>query len=417
MKKITIAVAGCGARGLNTYASCQARFPEWMQIVAAADNRPERIAIMKRQYGLTDDQCYPNAETMLMQPKLADAMFICTGDRMHYAQTMSALNKGYHILLEKPIAPTEQECRDIEKLAEEKHLHVVVCHVLRYTVFYQKLKELLDQRVIGDIISIQAIEKVGYWHQAHSFVRGNWRNAQESTPMILQKCCHDMDILLWLTGKHCKSVSSYGSLSYFKQDNAPLGAPLRCTEPCPAADTCPYNSVRFYLDMVKQGNHGWPVNVLQHEPTENNIMESLKNGPYGRCVFHCDNNVVDHQVVNLLLEDGATINFTMCGFTAEGGRELRIMGNQGEIFGDVHQKKIIVMPFGGKTKEIDVSLLTDDFSGHEGGDARMIEDFLKLLNGENVSSAVTSIGASVESHCVALAAEYSRVNGGEMVVL
>lgn len=417
MKKITIAIAGCGARGLNTYASCQNRFPEWMQIVAAADNRPERLAVMKKQFSLTDEQCYATAESMLEQPKLADAMFICTGDRMHYEQTISALNKGYHILLEKPIAPTEQECTDIEKLACEKNLHVVVCHVLRYTVFYRKLKELLEQKVIGDIVSVQAIEKVGYWHQAHSFVRGNWRNAEESTPMILQKSCHDMDILLWLTGRHCKSVSSYGSLTLFNEAHAPQGAPLRCTDSCPAADTCPYNAVRFYLDKVRRGEHGWPVNVLQHEPTEENIMQSLKSGPYGRCVYHCDNNVVDHQVVNLLLEDGVTVSFTMCAFTADGGRELRIMGTMGEIIGDVHQKKITVMPFGTEPVEIDVRQLTDDFSGHEGGDARMIEDFLNLLNGESVSNSITTISRSVESHLVALAAERSRLNNGQPVIL
>lgn len=417
MKRITIAIAGCGSRGLNTYATCQEKFPERMQIVAAADSKPERLAIMKKQFGLTDGQCYPSAEAMLAQPKLADAMFICTGDRMHYAQTMAALEKGYHVLLEKPIAPTGEECRDIERLAGEKRLQVVVCHVLRYTIFYQKLKELLDRRVIGDVVSVQAIEKVAYWHQAHSFVRGNWRSAQESTPMILQKCCHDMDILLWLTGKRCVGVSSYGSLTLFREENAPAGAPMRCTEPCPAADTCPYNAVRFYLDRVKRGDCGWPVDVLQHEPTEENILQSLKTGPYGRCVYRCDNDVVDHQVVNLLLEGGTTVSFTMCAFTADGGREMRIMGTMGEILGDVHAKRIVVRPFGGEEQVIDVGQLTDDFSGHEGGDARMIEDFLRLLGGETVSGSVTTIGRSVESHLVALAAERSRLHGGEAVTL
>ena len=417
MKKITIAIAGCGARGMNTYAACQARFPEWMQIVAAADIRPEQLNMMKKRFGLTDEQCYPSAEAMLAQPKLADALFICTWDRAHYTQTMAALNKGYHILLEKPISPTWQECKDIERLANKKKRQVVVCHVLRYTVFYQKLKELLAQKIIGDVVSIQAIERVCYWHQAHSFVRGNWRNSEESTPMILQKCCHDMDILLWLTGKHCESVSSYGTLTLFKKENAPSGAPLRCTDDCPAADTCPYNAVHFYLGRMKQGDYGWPVNVLQNEPTEENILQSLKTGPYGRCVYHCDNNVVDHQVVNLLLEGGATVNFTMCAFTADGGRELRIMGTMGEIVGNVSEKRISVRPFMREAIEIDVNQLTDDFSGHEGGDARMIQDFLRLLSGEKTSNSITTIDRSVESHLVALAAEQSRVHRGAPVAL
>jgi predicted dehydrogenase len=417
MKKITIAIAGCGSRGLDTYASCQDKFPDLMQIVAAADNRPERLEVMKKRFGLSDEQCYSDAESMLEEPKLADAMFISTHDRMHYPQAMAALNKGYHLLLEKPIAVTEQECIDIAKLAEAKKLHVVVCHVLRYTVFYQKLKELLNQKIVGDIVSIQAIEKVGYWHQAHSYVRGNWRNSAESSPMILAKCSHDMDILLWLTGKNCQSVSSYGNLMVFKKENAPAGAPLRCTEPCPAADTCPYNAVKYYMDIVKKGNVGWPVNVLHHAPTEETIMESLKTGPYGRCVYHCDNDVVDHQVVNLLLEGGTTVSFTMCAFTVDCAREIRIMGTMGEIFGDFRSNTISVMPFGKDTYDIDISQLTSDFSGHGGGDARMVEEFLRLLNGEPVSESITTIDHSIESHLVALAAERSRLNNGESLIL
>ena len=169
--------------------------------------------------------------------------------------------------------------------------------------------------------------------------------------------------------------------------------------------------------MVNKGENGWPVNVLHSEPTEENIMKSLKIGPYGRCVYYCDNDVVDHQIVNLILEGGATINFTMCGFTASGGRELRIMGTMGEIYGNIHNKNITVMPFGKDTIEIDISKLTDDFSGHEGGDARMIEEFLRLLNGEPVSESITTINRSVESHLVALAAERSRLNNEESVML
>ena len=235
--------------------------------------------------------------------------------------------------------------------------------------------------------------------------------------MILQKCCHDMDILLWLTGRHCESVSSYGTLTLFKKENAPSGAPLRCTDACPAADTCPYNAVHCYLDRMKQGDYGWPVNVLQNEPTVENILQSLKTGPYGRCVYHCDNNVVDHQVVNLLLEGGATVNFTMCAFTADGGRELRIMGTMGEIVGNVSEKRISVRPFMREAIEIDVNQLTDDFSGHEGGDARMIQDFLRLLSGEKTSNSITTIDRSVESHLVALAAEQSRLHRGAPVAL
>ena len=415
MKQITVAIAGCGSRGQDTYAECQKRFPDRMKIVAAADIRPEKLEQMKAKYGLTDDQCYASAEEMLSKGRLADVMFICTPDQMHYSEAMEALKLDYHLLLEKPISPTEKECQDIEKLALERDRQVVVCHVLRYTVFYQKLKELIESGVIGEVVNIQANEQVGYWHQAHSFVRGNWRNASLSTPMILQKCCHDMDILLWLAGKHCKRVSSFGSLRHFKAEFAPEGAPARCTDGCPAAQTCPYNAVTYYMGRVEKGLLDWPLNVVTTDPTAENVMKALQTGPYGRCVYHCDNDVVDHQVVNLELEDGATVNFTMCAFTAQGNRQVRVMGTMGEIYGDVNAKSIKVMPFGQEAEEIDVAKLTSDFSGHGGGDARLVEDFLNLVSGEKVGgSALTNIVASVESHRVALAAERSRLNGGQV---
>lgn len=418
MRPITVAIAGCGSRGLDTYARCRERFPEKMEIVAAADIRPERLDMMCAAHGLSAAQCYDSAEAMLGQPKLADAMLICTPDRLHYGEAMAALQKGYHLLLEKPIAPAAQECSDIERLADERGLTVAVCHVLRYTAFYQKLKALLDEGAVGELVSVQATEKVCYWHQAHSFVRGNWRNAGLSTPMILQKCCHDMDILLWLTGRHCRKVQSFGSLRHFTRENAPEGAPERCTDGCPAAETCPYNAVKFYLGRIEKGDLDWPVNVVADQPGRESVMHALETGPYGRCVYRCDNDVVDHQVVNLELEGGLTVNFTMCAFTKQGGRWLRLMGTHGEIEADMKKNRIWVRPFVGEETEIDVTKLTDDLSGHSGGDAKLLEDFLDTVAGEKtVGLAFTSVSRSVESHLVALAAEESRLNGGRTIEL
>ena len=413
MKPITVAIAGCGSRGQDTYAACQERFSDKMKIVAAADIRPEKLMQMKERVGLSDDQLYASAEEMLKAGHLADVMIIATPDRMHYQEAMDALKLDYHLLLEKPISPSAKECMDIEKLATERGREVVVCHVLRYTVFYQKLKELIDSGVAGEVMSIQAIERVAYWHQAHSFVRGNWRNAGLSTPMILQKCCHDMDILLWLAGRRCLRVSSFGSLSHFTMDHAPEGSAERCVN-CPV-ENCAYNAVDFYIGKVREGSLDWPVNVLTTDPTEENVMNALKTGPYGRCVYRCDNDVVDHQVVNLELEGGATINFTMCAFTKACARQIRIMGTGAEIIGDMEKNTIEVLPFTGESQLIDVTTLTSDFSGHGGGDARMLEDLLDLISGEGKGTALTSISRSVESHLAALAAEESRLNGGRVV--
>ena len=418
MKTLTIAVAGCGSRGLDTYSRCQHRFADRMRIVAAADIRKERLEMMQDEFNVPESMCFASAEEMLAQDKLADIMIIATPDRCHYHQAMAALRKGYHLLLEKPIALSEQECIDIEKLALEKNLHVVVCHVLRHTVFYQKLKKALEEVASGDVLSVHAIERVCYWHQAHSFVRGNWRNSIESSPMILQKCCHDMDILLWLVGKNCLRVSSFGSLSHYTATHAPDGAPARCTDGCPVGDSCPYNAVSYYGGLLKRGKTGWPVNVVCSHPTEENLMNALRHGPYGRCVYRCDNDVVDHQVVNLELEGGATVNFTMCAFTAHGGREIRLMGTKGEIVGNMETNIIRIMPFGGEETEIDVNKLTQDLSGHGGGDARMLDEFLHLVaSGAPAGSALTGISHSVQSHRVAFAAEASRLQHGAVITL
>ena len=416
MKPITVAIAGCGSRGLDTYAACQARFPGKMQIVAAADIRPEKLEQMKQLHGLSDDQCYASAEEMFAKGRLADVLCVCTQDRQHYAHAMAALKLDYHLLLEKPVSVTAEHCKDIEQLANERGRHVIVCHVLRYTVFYQTLKDLLDDGAVGEIVSVQANERVGFWHQAHSYVRGNWAVEEKSAPMLLAKCCHDMDIILWLTGKHCLRVSSFGSLRHFKPEFAPKGAAARCTDGCPAADTCPYNAERFYMGMIREGKTGWPINILTTQHDEEGVMQALKNGPYGRCVYSCGNDVVDHQVINLELEDGVTVSFSMCGFTKHNEREIRIMGTHGEIHGDLETKTIRVMPFVGEEYTIDVTKLTTDFSGHGGGDARMLEEFIDLLQGTSQGSkSLTSISRSVESHLVALAGERSRKNGGAVV--
>ena len=416
-RPLTVAVAGCGSRGLKTYAKILSGMSDKAVIVAAADLDPEKLAAMRELTGIPESACYASAEEMLDRPRLADVMLICTWDRCHYAHARAALLKGYDLLLEKPIAPSERECVELRDLALERGRRVVVCHVLRYTVFYQKIRQLIMDGVIGDVISVQALEQVCYWHQAHSFVRGNWRSKEESSAMILQKCCHDTDILLWLTGKHCRRVSSFGTLSFFREENAPEGSGGRCLD-CAAAEKCEYNAVKFYLDRFRQGGDAWPQNVVALRPTEEKLLEALRTGPYGRCVFRCDNDVVDHQTLIMELEDGSTVDLTMTAFTAHGGRILRAGGTRGEIYGDMKANIIRVMRYGQEDEVIDVRALADDFSGHGGGDAGLIREFVSFMRGEKeMSGTLTSIERSVESHLAALAAERSRLSGGQPVEL
>ena len=415
-KLLTVAVAGCGSRGWDTYSKILMDMPDRVRIVACADLNPTKLIGMQQLCGLTPEQCYSSAEEMLAQPKLADLMLICTPDNCHYAHAKAALLKDYHLLLEKPIAPRAEECLELAELAESRGLHVAVCHVLRYTPFYQEVKRLIDSGAVGDVITVQGIEQVCHWHQAHSYVRGNWRREDESSCMLLAKCCHDMDILLWLLGKKCKKVSSFGSLKHFKADQAPEGATERCLD-CPVED-CPYNAQKFYITRYHQRNDAWPHNVVAYQPTEEKILAALKDGPYGRGVYHCDNDVVDHQVVMMEMEDGASISYTMTAFTAEGGRHIHVMGTKGEIRGDMDNMYIRYSPFGKAPVDIDVRKLATDFSGHGGGDGRLVMEYIRFLRGEcGMTHTMTAIGRSVESHLVALAAEESRKNGGVPVTL
>jgi len=421
-KRLKVALAGLGSRGKDTYAQTAKLFPEKMEIVAIADIDPAKVENVAKEYHVSNEMCFASAEELIAQDKLADVMFITTQDRQHVGQAIPALRKGYDLLLEKPISPDLDECREIVKVANECNRKVIVCHVLRYTPIYSKLKEVIDSGVAGDIVSVMSIENVGWWHQAHSFVRGNWRDSNTTSPMILQKCCHDMDLLLWLTGKTCKSVSSFGNTYLFKEEKAPEGAAHRCLDGCKVKDNCPFDAERIYLYNkkigVKNGYTQWPLDVLALHPTEESIAEAIKGGPYGRCVYHCDNNVVDHQVVNLSMTDGSTISHTMCAFTATGSRYAKFMGTRGEIVADMTDNTIKITEFGKETETIDITEFATDLSGHGGGDNRMVEEFLDMiLEGAEPNNRTTSVDQSVESHYCALAAEQSRLEGGRVILL
>lgn len=421
-KQLTVALAGLGSRGKDTYAKAANVFPDKMKIVAIADIDPEKVDEVSKLYNVPADACFSSAEEMIAQDKLADVMFITTQDRQHVKQAIPAMEKGYHLLLEKPISPVLEECKEIVEAAKKYNRIVVVCHVLRYTPFYTKLKSVIDEDSIGDVVSIMAIENVGFYHQAHSFVRGNWANSETTSPMILQKCCHDMDLYLWLSGKTCETVSSFGDTYLFKKEKAPEGSAMRCLSGCKIRETCPFDAEKIYMDNpkigIRNGHTTWPIDVLALHPSEETIMQAIEEGPYGRCVYQCDNNVVDHQIVNLNMTDHTTISLTMCGLTSTNSRYCKIMGTKGEIIADMGENTITIMPFGKDETVIDVSLLADDFSGHGGGDIRLVEEFLDVVSGEKTpSDKITSLSHSMESHYVALAAEASRLQEGATIDL
>lgn len=417
-KKMTVAILGLGSRGLQVYGEIVKNYGSIMEVTAVADLLPERLANAKKLFNLNEDACFSDADELLSREQLADAVFICTQYRDHVPQAKKALKKGYHILLEKPVSPSVRECTELLNEAKKYDRKVCVCHVLRYTPFYSTLKKMLAQGDIGKIINIQAREDVGFFHQAHSFVRGNWRNSEETSPMILAKCCHDMDLLVWLSDSSCRQVSSFGNLTWFKEENAPKGAARRCLDGCPVKDTCPYDAEKIYISNPDTGvryKNGWPANTFAVPPTEENVRKELKAGPYGRCVYYCDNNVVDHQVVNLQMANDITVTFSMCAFSAKCSRMIKVMGTLGEIEGSIDENKIYYTPFGQETQVIDLTSFTDDFSGHGGGDVRMVKQFADYVMTGKRTDSITDLDISLESHLIALAAEESRKMQGKSI--
>lgn len=395
---------GAGSRG-TIYANWA--HSHGHKIVAVAEIRPDRLAEAGTRLEVPEAMLFTDAKQLFSLGKVADAAIIATMDRDHYGHVMAALDCGYDILLEKPISPDPRECIAIEEAANRLGRKVTVCHVLRYTNFFTEIKNILDSGELGKIVAIQHAENIGNFHMAHSFVRGNWRNDKLSSPIIMQKSCHDLDILLWLTGAHCKKVAAFGSLSYFKEENAPAGSTDRCLT-CPVAESCRFDAQKAYLP----GLGGWPTDVVCLEQTEEALMEALKEGPYGRCVYRCDNNVCDHMSIILEFDNDVTATFSLTAQTSACHRTLHIMCEDGEIVADDGQKQIIVthhVSSQSETFQQRVINVRTNGSGHGGGDAGIMEDFTKSLSGHGESRS--SISRSVESHLMACAIEESRLTG------
>ncbi len=405
MKKITAVLIGAGQRGANAYAEYALRYPQELQIVAVAEPDADKTENFREKHGIPKNRCFSSWDGLLKEDRLADAALICTQDSMHFEPTLKALEKGYHVLLEKPMAVRPEHCIAMSEYAEKCNRIFSICHVLRFTSFFSTIKELLDMGRIGKLISIQHNENVGFWHQAHSYVRGNWRSSADSSPMILAKSCHDMDILLWLADADCVQLSSFGSLTHFKSENAPEGAPERCLDGCPARDECIYHAAKQYLTE----DTSWPTSVISVDTSMEARKKALAEGPYGRCVYRCDNDVVDHQVVNMEFANEVTAAFTMCAFTNNNDRTIKLMGSKGEIRGSIDKYEIEVTDFYTQRRDVICLNSMSGKSGHHGGDEGLIRDFVRLVQREGVDEGLTSANISVQSHLMAFAAEKSRL--------
>ncbi|MCP4756239.1 MAG: Gfo/Idh/MocA family oxidoreductase [Proteobacteria bacterium] len=435
----TAILIGAGNRG-TTYASFASKNPERLAIVGVAEPVAERREKTVARHGITADRAFDTWEDILERPLMADGAIIATQDSMHVEPAVKALEKGYHVLLEKPMALTRDECRRMVDTANRTGMTLNVCHVLRYTEFFAAIKSIIEQGLIGDVITIYHAENVAYYHMAHSYVRGNWHRSDRTSPMILAKCCHDLDLMVWFAGSRPKHIGSMGGLHHFTRKNAPAGAPPRCTDGCPVANDCQYHAVDTYL----HGKHMklglaktetgflstaakfmlrfpglsksipglskyatwrlWPTDTITLDTSEEGIMKALREGPYGRCVYACDNDQVDHQETLVEFENGSTAVLKMHGHAEQEGRTLRIDGSLGTLRGksggggrlEVHIHR---------TGEKIVYPVKTDLIGHAEGDAEIMENFVGVLKGEK---GLTTADDSLLSHLMAFAAHEAR---------
>ncbi|MCF0117500.1 MAG: Gfo/Idh/MocA family oxidoreductase [Bacilli bacterium] len=406
METKSLVVFGLGARG-NIYASYAKTYPDKYKLVAIIENDSKRIKLGKELY--PDVPLFSDYHDFLDKHIKADLVAVATQDESHLEHATAMMNAGYDLLLEKPIANNKKDCLKIYKTSLKTNRKVFVCHVLRYTPFYSTVKHIIDEGKLGDIITINASENVGYFHQAHSFVRGPWRNKAMSSPMILAKCCHDMDIIRYLMGEKCLSINSYGSLSYFKKENAPKDSADYCSK-CPHKD-CIYNAQKLYTSDFSRGFSSY---FTTKEKTDENILKDLEGSQYDRCVFKSDNDVVDHQVTIMQFENGKTACHTMTAFSKEIYRDLKVHGTKAELVGSIESNYIEIRYFGGDIEKINIDISDANIGGHMGGDFYMMGELYKVLNGQK-GDGVTYIDVSIDSHLMAFAAEESRLNKGKIV--
>jgi predicted dehydrogenase len=407
---VSLLIVGAGSRG-STFADWVRRHPEEARVVAVAEPRAVYRDRLGDEHGVPAEHRYAGWREAAAAGRLADAVVIATLDREHTEPAVEFAAQGYAMLIEKPLAPTEEECVRIATAVEEAGVVAGVAHVLRYTPYTRLLKGLLDAGAIGDIVNVEHLEPVGFWHQAHSYVRGNWRREEETGPMLLAKCCHDLDWLGYVIGDRCAAVSSFGGLSVFRESERPAGAGDRCTA-CGIEPECPYSAKKIYLGMAERGETGWPVNVVAWPPTPDNVTRALEEGPYGRCVWACDNDVVDHQVVNLQYAQGVTASLTMTAFTRMRDRETRIFGSRGELVGNGTGVEIYDF-LTRRTTRHEVGTDSDGAipTGHGGGDDAVMADFIAAAAAGDPALVPTSPAETLESHRIAFAAETARREG------
>lgn len=407
-RQLTVVIVGAGNRG-TVYTDYALKYPDVVKIVGVSDINPDRAQRMAKKHNIPADRVYGDFHEIMAVPKFADAMIIATPDDVHFEPCMMALALGYDVLLEKPMAQTAEQCRRLLAQSRKYGRILATCHVLRYAPYFLALRHFITNGTIGDLVSIQHMEPIQYAHMSHSYVRGKWRDSKQTTPIILAKSCHDLDIIRWLVDSPCESIVADGSIYLFKESMAPAGAPARCTDGCPHEANCPYSAIDIY---VRKKGYLYVFDNLDKND-DNAIMERLRTTEYGRCVYHCDNDQPDHYVADMVFKGGVTSSFTMDAFTPWGGRRTRVMGTRGMIEGDM--KSFTITDFLTRKTSVwnmDVNEVAEyKGAGHGGGDLALFRDFVEAVAYQDPARLSSTVDVSIESHLMGFAAEKSRKSG------
>lgn len=401
---VNAVVVGAGQRGFHVYGAWALRQPDRLRFVAVVEPDPERRRRFGEAHRVPEENRLESTDALWARERLAEACIIAGPDRMHEDAAVTALEAGYHTLVEKPMATSLDGARRIRDAALRNPGRLHVAHVLRYTPFFRTLHEVIASGHLGELITVEHRENVWAFHMAHSFVRGNWGKADDSAPMIVTKCCHDFDILTWNIPSPIHRLASAGSLTHFHPDRAPVGATPRCTDGCPATD-CPFDARRIYLD---ERSTGWPVHVITHDLSPEGRLAALRDGPYGRCAYLAGSDVVDHQVVTMETESGVTVTLTMHGHSDAEERTMRYDGSRATLRGRFGRTQEITVA-DHATGRVETIPIPTPSGGHGGGDEGIIDGFLAGV--ANGAPSLTPAEEAFESHLLALLAEEARTGG------
>jgi len=401
MAQITAVIVGAGNRG-SVYARYASEYPQKLKINAMVEKNVGKLEYASQNYDIDKNYCFSEYTQVLEMGKVADAAIITTLDNTHKEIAIEFIKRGYDILLEKPLAVSLEDSLEILKNAKKYNVRLMTCYVLRYSTFFGKLKELINKGIVGPVLAVDQRENIGYFHMAHSYVRGNWHSTKDSSPIILAKSCHDLDILHWMLEKKCTRVFSMGELKYFRKENMPCGAAPRCLD-CLVEEPCPYSAKKIYLQT---DNTGWPVSTITNDFSYSARMEVLRNTDYGKCVYQCENDVLDYQTVDMEFEEGISVSFTLTAFTNDKTRIIHIYGGMGEITGDFEKGEITVHRFGEQAQMIKV--VPPYQTAHAGSDFQMMDRFVQVMTDRTGNFIELDLNSTMESHYMAFAAEKSR---------